>query len=162
MADVLDVSRPSAHVARVWLNRPDVRNAFNDDVIAALTTTFEALSKDEDLRVVMLASGALSHRFNRIDWTPHHPRIFHETNVSSPENVASDKRAIELMQQGRHDQVLDNWDSDFRKRPWEAFGGHYLQMLGAIGGKSCTAKGIPLSAYENARGTGNIHIWFDL
>ncbi len=56
MSDVIDVSRPSAHVARVWLNRPDVRNAFNDEVIAALTRTFEDLSKDKDLRVVVLGA----------------------------------------------------------------------------------------------------------
>ena len=36
-----------------------------------------------------------------------------------------------------------------------------LQMLGAMGGADCTARGEPLSAYENARGTGNIHVWFD-
>ena len=56
MSEVLDVSRPGAHVARVWLNRPDVRNAFNDEVIAALTRTFEDLSKDKDLRVVVLGA----------------------------------------------------------------------------------------------------------
>ncbi|WP_288254234.1 enoyl-CoA hydratase/isomerase family protein [uncultured Hydrogenophaga sp.] len=56
MSDVIDVSRPSAHVARVWLNRPDVRNAFNDEVIAALTRTFESLSQDKDLRVVVLGA----------------------------------------------------------------------------------------------------------
>ena len=56
MCDVIDVSRPSAHVARVWLNRPDVRNAFNDEVIAALTRTFESLSQDKDLRVVVLGA----------------------------------------------------------------------------------------------------------
>lgn len=114
-----------------------------------------------DLRVVMLASGALSHRFNRIDWTPKHPRIFHEDNVSSPENVASDKGAIELFKQGRHDTILANWNDEYRKRTWEAFGGHYLQMLGAMGGADCRARGEVLSNYENARGTGNVHIWFD-
>lgn len=113
-----------------------------------------------DLRVVLLASGALSHRFNRIDWKPTHPRIFHESNVSSPENLASDKQAIALMQEGRHDQILERWDAEYRRKPWEAFGAHYLQMLGAIGGADCRAKGEPLSAYENARGTGNIHMWF--
>ncbi|NUZ04797.1 enoyl-CoA hydratase/isomerase family protein [Piscinibacter koreensis] len=41
-------------VARVWLNRPDVRNAFNDDVIAALTATFEALGAESDLRAIVL------------------------------------------------------------------------------------------------------------
>ena len=114
-----------------------------------------------DLKVVLLASGALSHKFNAIDWTPNHPRIFHESNVSRPENIASDKAAIALMEQGRHDSVLARWDDDYRKKPWEAFGAHYLQMLGAMGGAACRAKGEALSAYENARGTGNIHIWFE-
>ena len=114
-----------------------------------------------DLRVVLLASGALSHRFNNIDWKPKNPRIFHESNVSRPDNIASDKRAVELFRQGRHDLVLEQWDSDFRLRNWEAFGAHYLQMLGAMGGAACTAPGETLSDYENARGTGNIHVWFD-
>lgn len=114
------------------------------------------------LRVLLLASGALSHKFNAIDWKPTHPRIFHQSNVSRPENIASDQAAIALFQEGRHDTILERWNEDYRQRPWEAFGAHYLQMLGAMGGASCRAKGTPLSAYENARGTGNIHIWFDL
>lgn len=113
------------------------------------------------LRVLLLASGALSHKFNAIDWRPNHPRIYHESNVSRPENIVSDKGAIELMKQGRHDQILERWNDEYRRLPWEAFGAHYLQMLGAMGGATCTAKGEPLSAYENARGTGNIHVWFD-
>jgi aromatic ring-opening dioxygenase catalytic subunit (LigB family) len=113
------------------------------------------------LRVLLLASGALSHRFNNIDWTPKHPRIFHESNVSRPENIESDKGAVELLRQGRHDTLLERWDDEYRKLPWEAFGAHYLQMLGALGGAACRAKGEALSAYENARGTGNIHIWFE-
>ena len=114
-----------------------------------------------DLRVVLLASGALSHKFNNIDWKPNNPRIFHESNVSRPENIESDKGAIALMQEGRHDQILARWDDEYRRKPWEAFGAHYLQMLGAMGGAECRARGEPLSAYENARGTGNIHVWFD-
>ena len=113
------------------------------------------------LRVLLLASGALSHKFNAIDWKPNHPRIFHESNVSRPENIESDKHAIELFKQGRHDSILERWDSDYRKKPWEAFGAHYLQMVGAIGGAACRSKGVTLSDYENARGTGNIHIWFE-
>lgn len=112
------------------------------------------------LRAVLLASGALSHRFNDIDWKPNHPRIFHESNVSRPENAASDKEAIELFRQGRHDRVIGRWDEEFRKRHWEASGAHYLQMVGAMGGADCRAKGEPLSEYENARGTGNVHVWF--
>ncbi len=41
-----------------------------------------------DQRVMLLASGALSHKFNNIDWKPNNPRIFHESNVSRPENIA--------------------------------------------------------------------------
>lgn len=117
--------------------------------------------KRSDARVVLIASGALSHRFNNIDWEQVHPSIYHESNVSSQENIASDKVAIELMKQGRHDEIINNWENEYKKRNWEAFGGHYLQMIGALGGVECRWKGTPLSAYENARGTGNIHIWFD-
>lgn len=56
VSPVLDIRRPSPHVAEVWLNRPDVRNAFNDEVIAGLTETFETLAKDENLRVIVLAA----------------------------------------------------------------------------------------------------------
>ncbi len=114
-----------------------------------------------DLRVVMLASGALSHKFNNIDWKPNHPRIFHESNVSRPENIESDKQAIEFLLQGRHDQILDRWEKEYSRKPWEAFGAHYLQMVGAMGGHDCRSGGEALSEYENARGTGNIHIWFE-
>lgn len=120
----------------------------------------EAVRRSGDLRVLLLASGALSHKFNAIDWKPNHPRIFHESNVSRPENIESDKNAIALLKQGRHDAVLERWDDEYRRLPWEAFGAHYLQMVGALGGAECRAKGEQLSAYENARGTGNVHMWF--
>jgi len=44
------------HVARVWLNRPDVRNAFNDGVIAELQAAFAALGADGDLRAIVLGA----------------------------------------------------------------------------------------------------------
>lgn len=123
-------------------------------------TVGEAIRRS-DYKAVLLASGALSHKFNDIEWKPKHPRIFHESNVSRPENIASDKGAIRLMEQGCHDVIVEHWNEEYRKLPWEAFGAHYLQMLGAMGGPACRAKGEPLSAYENARGTGNIHVWFE-
>jgi methylglutaconyl-CoA hydratase len=49
----LDVRR-DGHVARVYLNRPEVRNAFNDGVIAELTQTFAGLGADTDLRCIVL------------------------------------------------------------------------------------------------------------
>ena len=44
-----------AGVATVTLNRPEVRNAFNDEVIAELTAMFLALGDREDVRAVVLA-----------------------------------------------------------------------------------------------------------
>jgi methylglutaconyl-CoA hydratase len=43
-------------VAEVWLNRPEVRNAFNEELIAALTQTFVALSAEPGLRVIVLGA----------------------------------------------------------------------------------------------------------
>ncbi len=54
MTATLDIRRPSAHVAEVWLNRPDVRNAFNDGVIAELTQAFTTLGADAELRAIVL------------------------------------------------------------------------------------------------------------
>lgn len=55
MTPTLDIRRPSPHVAEVWLNRPDVRNAFNDSVINELTDAFAAFAEEDALRVVVLA-----------------------------------------------------------------------------------------------------------
>jgi len=47
--------RPRAGVARVVLARPEVRNAFDDAMIAEVTATFEELASDGATRVVVLA-----------------------------------------------------------------------------------------------------------
>jgi methylglutaconyl-CoA hydratase len=44
------------HVARITLNRPDVRNAFNDEVIAELTQAFTQVGQDPQVRAVVLAA----------------------------------------------------------------------------------------------------------
>jgi methylglutaconyl-CoA hydratase len=43
-------------VARITLTRPEVRNAFNDEVIAQLTTAFESVGARDDVRAVVLAA----------------------------------------------------------------------------------------------------------
>ncbi len=42
-------------IATVWLNRPEVRNAFNEATIAELDASFVALAADERVRAVVLA-----------------------------------------------------------------------------------------------------------
>jgi methylglutaconyl-CoA hydratase len=43
------------HVATVTLNRPDVRNAFNETMIAEVTAAFTALGARNDVRAIVLA-----------------------------------------------------------------------------------------------------------
>ena len=54
----LDIRRSQgphgAAVAEVWLNRPEVRNAFNDGVITELTAAFRELGADPALRAIVL------------------------------------------------------------------------------------------------------------
>jgi len=54
MAATLDIRRPTPFVAEVWLNRPEVRNAFNDGVVAELTAAFDELGSDPELRAIVL------------------------------------------------------------------------------------------------------------
>ena len=42
-------------IGRVTLNRPDVRNAFDDALIASLTKAFDELNRDATVKVVILA-----------------------------------------------------------------------------------------------------------
>jgi len=53
MTTTLLISRDGP-VARVFLNRPDVRNAFNDGVIAELTAAFTGFAADDTLRAIVL------------------------------------------------------------------------------------------------------------
>jgi methylglutaconyl-CoA hydratase len=53
--NTIELIRPSPLVAEVWMNRPEVRNAFNDQVITELTQVFHELSEDPQLRVVLLS-----------------------------------------------------------------------------------------------------------
>jgi methylglutaconyl-CoA hydratase len=50
---MLEIER-AGHVARVWLNRPDVRNAFNEGVIVELAAAFAGFAADASLRAIVL------------------------------------------------------------------------------------------------------------
>ena len=55
MSDVIEIERAAnGAVARVWLNRPDIRNAFNEDSIAALARAFAGFAAEPGLRAVVL------------------------------------------------------------------------------------------------------------
>jgi methylglutaconyl-CoA hydratase len=54
--DTIEVSIADGRVATVTLNRPDVRNAFNEVTIAELTDAFRQLGTDSALRAIVLAA----------------------------------------------------------------------------------------------------------
>ena len=47
-------------VARVMLDRPDVHNAFNDELIPQVTQTFSELGARDDIRVIVLGGNGKS------------------------------------------------------------------------------------------------------
>jgi methylglutaconyl-CoA hydratase len=51
---ILDIQRRGP-AAWLWMNRPEVRNALSDELLAALETAFDVLEEDADARVLVLA-----------------------------------------------------------------------------------------------------------
>ncbi|MFD5562572.1 3,4-dihydroxyphenylacetate 2,3-dioxygenase [Kitasatospora griseola] len=110
-------------------------------------------------RVLLIASGALSHTF----WPLRELRKHESSDPShifTPEARAADEQRIAWFAEGRHDRVLDTMDEFAAYRP-EARFAHYLMMAGALGERECTAKARQYGEYENSIGTGQVHLWFD-
>jgi len=110
-------------------------------------------------RVLLLASGAMSHTF----WPLRELRA-HE--ASDPAHIRSeaardaDYQRIGWLEAGQHAKVIDTMPEYLRVRP-EAKFAHYLMMAAALGEGELTAPGRAYSDYENSVGTGQMHIWFD-
>lgn len=136
------------------------QNATLDHYLQMGDAIREAITRSK-ARAALLASGALSHLMTVYDAPRKDLRVFHPDNVSDPRHVRLDQEIIALFAEGRHDTVIERYP-ELRAASYEGRGAHYLQMVGALGGRRCRARGTALSEYENARGTGNIHIWFDL
>lgn len=51
----LEIARDT-HVATIWMNRPDVRNAFDERSIEEMTHAFRMLDKEREVRVIVLAA----------------------------------------------------------------------------------------------------------
>lgn len=60
MTGILEVATDARGVARVTLNRPDRHNAFDEALIAELTTAFTALAADRGVRAVILTGNGPS------------------------------------------------------------------------------------------------------
>lgn len=112
-----------------------------------------------DRRVVVLASGGMSHTFWRLRQISKH-EASDPVHIITPEARAADELRLEWMKNGDHRRIVDSMEDYMQYNPEGAFG-HFLMMLGAIGGADCTARGELFSDYENATGTGQVHVWFE-
>jgi len=112
-----------------------------------------------DRKVVLIASGALSHTF----WPLRELRA-HEasdtTHIRTAEARGADTERIAWLKAGDHARVIDTMGEFLAVRP-EAKFAHYLMMVAALGGSAVTAPGRAFSEYENSIGTGQMHLWFD-
>ncbi len=140
-----------------WVSASVCQTADFDDMVIFGQVLAEAIRRS-DRRVVLLASGALSHRFWPLRELRNHESA-DPANVVTPAHRAADARVLELLTRGDHATVLAEYP-EFRQFSPEARFAHYVVMASALGGPDWTWPGVALSDYENAAGTGNIEMWF--
>lgn len=112
-----------------------------------------------DRRVVVLASGGMTHRFWPLSELSAH-EASDPIHIITPEARAADEERLGWMQAGELYRIVDTMEDYYEHAPEGDFG-HFLMMLGAVGGRHCVARGEMFSDYENATGTGQVHVWFE-
>ncbi|MCU1581877.1 MAG: 3,4-dihydroxyphenylacetate 2,3-dioxygenase [Microbacteriaceae bacterium] len=140
-----------------WVSLSVCQTGTDEDMLRAGRALGEAIAAS-DRRVILLASGALSHTFYKL-------RELRKHEASDPKHIFSDKaraadyERLEWMKAGEHGKILESMPAFHTVRP-EAMFGHWLLAAGAIGEEDCTAPGELYSEYENSIGTGQVHVWF--
>jgi methylglutaconyl-CoA hydratase len=95
VSDTLHVTRDGSR-ARVTLARPEVRNAFNAELIAALREAFVALGDDASVRSIVLAGeGKTFSGGADINWMRASLALSEDENVRDAEAMAAMFRAID-------------------------------------------------------------------
>jgi 3,4-dihydroxyphenylacetate 2,3-dioxygenase len=141
-----------------WISVSTCQTAQPED-FAAVGRVIAAAVERTDRRVILIASGALSHTFHSLRTLRRHEAAGEE-HIFSAQARRADHAVIEAWGRGDHASVVDNFDEFMKVRP-EGHFAHYQMMVAAIGGRECVAPGRLYSAYENAIGTGQVHMWFD-
>jgi 3,4-dihydroxyphenylacetate 2,3-dioxygenase len=113
-----------------------------------------------DRRVVLLASGGMTHRFFPFKELRKRESQRAPDNIYDMESYEADQLVLKKLQDGDHAGVIAGMPEYKRAAP-EGHFGHYLMMAAAIGGTRCQAPGEPFSEYEASVGTGQVHVWFE-
>mgnify|MGYP000982348068 FL=1 len=95
--ETLEIARDGG-VATIWMNRPDVHNAFNELLIAELTAACGALDADESVRVVVLAGRGKSFSAGAdLNWMRRAADASVEENLQDARKLASMLRTLAEM-----------------------------------------------------------------
>jgi methylglutaconyl-CoA hydratase len=88
----------SGGVARVTLDRPQIRNAFDDALISALTTALRELDADEGVRAVVLAgSGPAFCAGADLNWMKRMAAYGYEQNLADAQALAEMLQTLDRM-----------------------------------------------------------------
>jgi 3,4-dihydroxyphenylacetate 2,3-dioxygenase len=136
-----------------------VQTASLDYYLALGEALAEAVRRLPAGRVALLGSGGMSHTFWGLDQIREH-FAYDEAHVISDQARKIDHEIMALWKKGEHARVIEMYP-DYRARfhPEGRFA-HYLMAVGAVGGRACQLRGEQLSDYENAVGTGQVHMLF--
>ncbi len=141
-----------------WITIGVCQTADMEDNLRVGRALGEAIA-GSDRKVVLIASGAMSHTFWPLRQLRDHEAAGPE-HIFTPEAYAADMKRLEWFARGGHARVLDTMPEFYRYKP-EARFGHYLMMVGALGEGDCQARSRQYGEYENSVGTGQVHLWFD-
>jgi 3,4-dihydroxyphenylacetate 2,3-dioxygenase len=136
-----------------------VQTAALDYYLALGDALREAARRMGSGRIAVLGSGGMSHEFWPLDEIRDH-FAYDSSHVISDGARAMDAHILQLWKDGEHAAVLALYPEYRAKFHPEGRFAHYLIALGAIGGAKCRARGVQLSKYENAVGTGQVHVLF--
>ncbi|MHB2027978.1 MAG: DODA-type extradiol aromatic ring-opening family dioxygenase [Acidimicrobiales bacterium] len=146
------------HAGEAWVSVSTCQTAEPIDFATVGRVIGDAVHQS-DRRVILVASGALSHTFHTLRTLRDHEAAGEE-HIFSEVARNADHRVIDAWLRGDHASVLDDLPAFTTVKPEGRFG-HYQMMVGALGGRDCVAPGRLFSDYENAIGTGQVHVWFD-
>ena len=94
MFETLEILRDGG-VATIWMNRPDVHNAFNEALIAELTDACRQLDADDSVRVVVLAGRGKSFSAGAdLNWMRRAADASVEANLADARKLAGMLRAL--------------------------------------------------------------------
>ena len=143
---------------KAWVSVSTAQTGDTEDFLRVGRALGAAIAAS-DRRVLLIASGAMSHTF----WSLRELRA-HEASdpahIRTPQAREADLQRIAWLEAGEHAKVIDTMPEFLTVRP-EAKFSHYLMMAAALGWDRVTAPGRAFSDYENSVGTGQMHLWFD-